>query len=182
MLLTRAICLAVLTTTLTGLARPALAAPPTVAVRAHQLQVPVKRRVWVASRPGADPAAITSRPMGLHTHTADLVAVRVVNTTIYLDPNADYTHQGEHRIDSDHTIVAAQRLYRSLNAKPARVIRKDPSHRHRVTAAAGLIVPRAVITKPSGKQPSPKAKKIQIPSVPGPPKKKPSRLMAYAAH
>ena len=153
-------------------------------VRAHRVYSPVKRRVWVSSRLAARPASIVSKPMNLDTHHDDLIEVRVVNTSIYIDPNADQMHQGENRIDENHHIPAAQRLYRSLNAKPARIITRND---HRRQAPQPRTRPSMILMRPSSmpemhmdtprlRVPR-KLKKKTIPSVPSPPKKR-QRLIA----
>lgn len=143
----------------------------------HRLHVPVKRRVWVASRPADTAARVVTQWSGVHEDKSSTVLVRVVDTTICLDANTDYLRQGENRIDQNHFIPAAQRLHHSLNAEPAKIVRNHDAHR---THSRSLIHPSMILLKPKQLMDRPpKWKQHGIPSVPRPPKKQ-QRLMAFA--
>ena len=154
---------------------------PRRTARIHRLHTPVKRRVWVAAdSPVVEVSSMTHRPMRLQATDATRVAVRVVNTTIYIDPNADYIHQGANRVDANGIIPAAQRLFRGLNAKPARIIRRADMDRPSASETTSRpVVPHMILMKPPHlTEPRHKSKKIPIPSVPGPPKEKHLRLLS----
>ena len=70
---------------------------------------PALRRVYLVDNAG-------------HGHRTTL---QVVNTPIDLDAHANYLRQGQYRIDDNHHLLRAQRLYRSYLARPARVIRNN---------------------------------------------------------
>ena len=78
------------------------------------------RTARVVTRHVVDSAAVVSRELSdqpVHPH---LIEVRVVNTTVWLDPDKDYIRQGFYKIDENHHIPAAQRLARSMRAPRAR--------------------------------------------------------------
>ena len=85
---------------------------------------PALRRVFLVDNAG-------------HGHRTTL---QVVNTPIDLDAHANYLRQGQYRIDANHHLLRAQRLYRARLARPARVIRND--------AVAGEEETQAVAIKP----------------------------------
>ncbi len=151
--------------------------------KVHRVYSPVKRRVWVVNRHVGAPGPIVSRPAGMHTNHDQRVPVLVVNTPIYIDPNADYKRQGEYPIDDNHHLLVAQRLYRSLNAKPARTIRKSGVSVTDTSRTRQAIRPHMILMKPqpmrNSNTPSlkPNLKRIQIPHVPRPPSKKPRLLL-----
>ncbi len=149
----------------------------------HRLYTPVKRRVWVVRRQHSGTSVVTSaRLKQIQPSHREPIAVRVVNSTIYLDPQADYIRQGEHRIDANHYIPTAQRLYRSLNARPARIIRREdyrrPVRHRRIERSTRR---QAIFVKPFNKPRDAKPKKTPIPTVPRPPQKS-SRLLAMSAN
>ena len=152
--------------------------------RAHRVHTPHKRRVWVAVQKPA-------RARVTHFHhlprfdvpQRELVEVQLIQSTIYIDPNADYLHQGNGRIDANSIIPTAQRLYRSLSAKPARIVVRNEAHRAPQRRRSTVSRPHMILMKPPHLQKPNRNKKPgkrQIPSVPGPPKKQP-RLMAMTA-
>ncbi|MEE9212589.1 MAG: hypothetical protein V3U29_08045 [Phycisphaeraceae bacterium] len=81
------------------------------------------QHLYLVQRSVTESAAVVSRALSEQPVHKHLVEVRVVNTTIYLDPDVNYIRQGQYRIDDDHFILKALRLHASLTAKPARVIR-----------------------------------------------------------
>lgn len=154
---------------------------PTARARAYQVDPDSVRRVQIITRQIVEPSAVVSPELSdqpVHPH---LIEVRVVNLTIYLDPDADYLHQGYSSIDDKHFIIEAQRLYRSLNAKPARVIwgrdhvtRPDPQ----ATIEPIVILrapPNTPASKPQFEQPAP------IPVVPIAPKPRISKPQMVCA-
>lgn len=144
--------------------------------RAYRLYDQGRRQIWIAST--HKPARIiVNRPTAQHAETQPrLVEVQLGSTTIYLDPDADYTHQGEYPIGDENHLLAAQRLIRSAYAKPARVVRNPNSG---TATHRAVIHPQMILLKPEmllRPNQRPRLKKIEIPSVPAPPKKK-ARLM-----
>lgn len=175
-------------TFLGGVVSPLWASQPetsrVVRSKAHRLYTPVKRRVWIINRPTTPIKAITSEPR-FDVSPRELVEVRLIHRSIFIDPNADYIRQGENRVDANGIIPTAQRLYRSLNAKPARIVRRH-DHQHATEAPKpSTIRPHMIMMKPPFLQPNQgkrrqKPGKTPIPTVPGPPKEHP-RLMALAS-
>ena len=148
--------------------------------RAHRIHTPVKRRIWIATPTTAHPSRIVTRSSYTHTPAAEPshFEVQLVNTTITLDPTANYMRQGEYPIDENHSLPTAQRLYRSLTAKPARVIRKrGHAPRTAVNTMPQIIIMKQPVVPTEGLRRNWKQK--QIPSVPRPPKKH-RRMMAMA--
>jgi len=153
-----------------------------VSSKAYRLYTPVKRRIWIAGRTAAPITSIRTQPR-FHTPQRDLVEVQLINTTIHIDPNADYIRQGEYRVDANSSIPAAQRLYRSLMAKPSRIIRRADADQPKRMVSRPVFRPHAIMMRPQElKRRTPNKNKTRrkrdIPTVPGPPKKKPHRLMA----
>jgi len=148
--------------------------------QAHRLYNQGRRHIWIASTP--KPARIVvNNPMAAPAaEKPRLYEVNINGTTIYLDPDADYRRQGAHPIGEDHHLLAAIQLIRSLNAKPARIVRNP--NRGKTTHIA-VIRPQMILLKPDALlrpgRSQPRLKKIEIPMVPAPPKKK-NRLMAMA--
>lgn len=144
--------------------------------KAHRMG---NRRVWVYT-PAAKPARVITKSTGAYADRSDLIKVRVVDTTVYLDADADYIRGEENPISANHYIPAAQRLYRSLNAKPARIVQNS---RAGESYDMPVMQPRMIFLKPEHlrrqRPDAGKKKRIQIPSVPAPPKKD-ARLMAMS--
>ena len=97
------------------------------------------------------------------------VEVRVVNSTIYLDPDKDYQSQGDCRINNNHHIVQALRIYRARHAAKAYVVHGGPGSHIWMARHPG---PREHVVKlrmftPDGKQHDLRV----IPNVPRPAKK-----------
>jgi hypothetical protein len=78
------------------------------------------RGTQVITRRVVEPAATVGRQLSEQPVHPHLIEVRVVNATVWLDPDKDYIRQGHYKIDENHHIPAAQRLARSLMALPAR--------------------------------------------------------------
>ena len=149
--------------------------------RAHRLYNQGKRLIWIASH--HKPARIVvNNPMAApETNEQRLYEVNIHGfTTIYMDPKADYRRQGAYPIGDDHHLMAAQQLIRKMNAKPARVVRNPNRGRmmpHAVIHPQMILLKPEMLHRPNQKQP--RLEKIEIPSVPAPPKKK-NRLMAMS--
>jgi hypothetical protein len=135
-----------------GMAALAMAETPESRVLGrHDTPVVTRHRVLTTASPHTrlvlrrvvEPAAVVGRDLAEQPVRTDLVELQVVNTTIYLDPDADYEHQGVNPIDEDHRILKAQRLARSLLARPARVLRNPLADRPAEAAAKPL--PHAII-------------------------------------
>ena len=148
--------------------------------KAHRVHTPHKRRVWVAVRqPAQEPVTTVHHLPRFDVPQRELVEVQLIQTTIYIDPNADYLSQGNGRMDANGIIPTAQRLYRSLSAKPARIIVRQDAPRTIRRLRSSVIRPHMIMMKPQHlHKPNQKKKpgKRRIPTVPGPPKKQP-RLM-----
>jgi len=148
----------------------------------HRLARPFKRRIYVDAPAAQHAVSVASRDTVYYAGTPKRFRVLVVNTPIVVEADTDYLHQGEFRIDQDHHIPAAQRLYRSLTAKPARIVRNNRSRTDRPTTAS--IQPRMIFLKSGPGPHNPNArpnKKGPIPTVPAPPRQnKRERLMASA--
>jgi len=147
-----------------GVASPLMAGVRVIT--GHDLRQGEQSRVTVVTRPVAVPAATVSRELSQQPVHPHLIEVRYVNTTLYLDPNADYIHQGVNRIDDNHSLVKAQRLGRSLRAKGVTVIYGSPQ---RAALDPMNIEPRAVIMRPM-RGPVPQHPG-DMPIVPQPPEK-----------
>jgi hypothetical protein len=113
-------------------------------------RVPLDRpaEAEVVIRPLADapaPAALVDRALAEQPVHPYLIEVRLVNTTVYLDPQADYQHKRVGSLDENHFILRAQRLYQSLGGEPARVIYGSRARR---PLAGGPGGPAVVLLKP----------------------------------
>ena len=147
--------------------------------KAHRLYNQGRRLIWIASTHKPARIVINNQMATPHAKEQRLYEVNIHGfTTIYMDPKADYRRQGANPIGDDHHLLAAQQLIRSLNAKPARIVRNPNSGR---TTHLAVIHPQMILLKPDALlrpgQTQPRLKKIEIPMVPAPPKKK-ARLMA----
>jgi len=87
--------------------------------------------VMVIQRQIVEPAAVVSRALSeqpVHPHLIEVLLLgegQRETSTIYLDPLADYEHQGSLVLDENHFINRAQRLGRSLRASGAYIIRSS---------------------------------------------------------
>lgn len=152
--------------------------------RAYQLYNQGRRSVWIARRP-AKPARIVVNDPTAHTAVQEQRLFEVLiagsgtrSSTIYLDPKGNYRRQGEYPIDEDNHLLAAQRIIQGMVAKPARIVRNPnagKATRHAVIHPQMILLKPEMLLRPEHRKPQ--LKKIEIPSVPAPPKKKP-RLMA----
>ncbi len=144
--------------------------------KAHRMG---NRRVWVYT-PAVKPARVITKSTGAYADRAEQIKVRVIDTTVYLDADADYIRGEENRISANHYIPAAQRLYHSLNAKPARIVQNSRAVEH---FDIPVMQPRMIFLKPNHlrrqRPDDGKRKRVPIPSVPAPPKKN-TRLMAMS--
>ncbi|MCE9591114.1 MAG: hypothetical protein K8S99_11380 [Planctomycetes bacterium] len=166
---------------LAGLATLSLSAPLFAGVEivtAHRLPQGQGPRVYVVTRDIVEPAAIVTRELSEQPVRPDLIEVRMVNTTVLLDPDADYYHQGVNPVDQNFSLLKAQRLARSLRgyARGVTVIYGGPV---RETIDVNSIKPRMIMMKPTpGNGPQQPG---DMPIVPQPPEKsKDSKTVAMA--
>lgn len=137
-------------------------------ITAHRLSRGDHARVYVVTRPIVVPAATVSRELSEQPVRPHLVEVQLVNTTIFLDPDADYVNTGVNRIDENHSLIKAQRLARSLRAyaNSVRVIHGMDAHEvinpHAIRPSMIMMKPRL---GPAPAQPG------DMPAVPQPPEK-----------
>jgi hypothetical protein len=100
----------------------------------------------VVTRPITASAAVIDRDLSEQPVHRHLIEMQMVNTTIYLDPQAIYSSLGNGGLDKDHSIVRAQRLYNGLHtATPARLVRHPLVEE---AAPTDRIMPRAIIQVP----------------------------------
>jgi hypothetical protein len=78
--------------------------------------------VTVVTNPIVNPAATVSRDLSQQPTRPDLATVRVGVTTIHIDPDRNYTDGTRNRLDQNHSLVRAQRLFKSLHARKAYVV------------------------------------------------------------
>lgn len=155
--------------------------------KAYQLYNQGRRSVWISGRTPKPARIVVNRPMAQTTAKKQrLFEVLIAgggtrSSTIYLDPKGNYRRQGEYPIDENNHLLAAQRHIRSMIAKPARIVRNPNAGKatHRAVIHPQMILLKpGMLLRPNPNQP--RLKKIEIPMVPAPPKKK-DRLMAMAS-
>ena len=144
-------------------------------VETHRVDVGQEKRVYVVTRPIVDPSVTVDRGLSEQPVRPWLIEVKLVNTKVYLDPEADYIRQGDGQIDENHSLVAAQRLGRSLRAQSVQTIYGRAARRPAV-----VIRPAMMLLRPPGLAPRgvPQDEK-GMPIIPEP-NKKPARQMASA--
>ncbi len=150
--------------------------PPTPTMQAYRIHTPVtKRRIWIVSPRVAQPARVVTRDTpSQQIHAPKRFKVHLADRHIYLDPQENYRHQGEYRIDENNHILVAQRLYNSLMANPVRVIQKN--HHAHTLSHRPMIQPHMILMKPPDHwknrlMDQPLKAAPTIPSVPRPPQK-----------
>jgi len=87
---------------------------------AHTL---VHRSVTALERRGAEPAATIGQALSQRSVHPGVYEVRIVYTTLWLDPDENYIQNMRCRIDHNHAIPAAQRLACSLRQQGAYTVR-----------------------------------------------------------
>ena len=80
----------------------------------YTLVHPSARRMSIIERRVVKPAATVARPMSEQPVHPDLFEVRIVHTTVWIDPDKEMIRNVRYRIDHNHAIPAAQRLAHSL--------------------------------------------------------------------
>ena len=107
---------------------------------------PSARYMHVVRRGVADPAAVVSREVAEQPVHEHLVEVRMINTTVWLDPQKQYIRRGSHyKIDHNHSIPAAARLARSLLAGQAHTVWGSG---HLSEPAPQVFQPQMILLKP----------------------------------
>ena len=100
----------------------------------------------LVSRPIVARDAVISRGLSEQPVHEHLVEVQMVNTTIYIDPDATYSSLGNGGLDADHSIVRAQRLYKALHTASSAYIVRSPMAEQAVSVKG--ITPRAIMHMP----------------------------------
>lgn len=152
-------------------------------VRSYHVAPGMPQSVRVVTRVVVAPEATVSRELAEQPVRPYLIEMRVNGTTVYLDPNEDYEHQGPGVLDEAHSIPRGQQLGRALRAQGVQVS-YGAQHPRSAQNQAQAIKPLVIIEKPrSMKAPAPgstpgPAKNI-IPAVPAP-AEKPTGQIAQA--
>lgn len=111
--------------------------------------------VVVIERPVVVPDAVVSRGLAnqpVHPHLIEVFLLgegQKGSSTIFLDPNEDYEHQGSLVLDQDHSINRAQRMARKLRARGPMVIRGLGNRANQRTTTPS-VRPNFIIEKPGG--------------------------------
>ncbi len=150
-------------------ARPAVTHHAVNGRNATSTAVIVQRRV-------AQPAAVVSRSLAEQPVHPYLIEVRLANTTtVYLDPDRDYQYQNGNPIDTNHTLLQAQRLGRELNNPGVTIVRNErAADETQSMVRADEIQPRAILQAP------PRPRKDHQPQ--NAPESQPKRWKVAAAH
>ncbi len=117
----------------------------------------------VLVNPIVESAATVSRALAEQPVYPHLIEVKLRGgTTIYIDPNEDYVHQGPNPIDANSTIPRAQMLHRHLTAKP-QVFRGDGHQPQEAKKEMDESAPVIVIPKPAApvKPEKPELQKVE---------------------
>ena len=115
----------------------------------------VVTRHWVVA-----PAAVIGRELAEQPTYSHLVELRLVNTTVLIDPKENYQRQNVFQVDENQFLVKAARLANSLRKGKARIVRR-PDATGVMQSEKQQFVPIMVIPKPRPDAPA-------IPSVPAP--------------
>lgn len=126
----------------------------------------------VVVRPVAAPAATVDRALAEQPVRPYLIEVRLVNTTVYLDPAVDYGRKRVGSLDEDHFILKAQRVHASLQPQGPRVMYPPTP----VEERAGETQPAFILHRPAPAPPRPQA----VPGRPAPPRAAPMEKIALA--
>lgn len=117
----------------------AVAGPSVTVVRGEALRdttahTLVHRRGTAIERRTAEPAATIGQPLSQRPLHPGVYEVRIVHTTLWLDPDKNYIQNMRCRFDHNHAIPAAQRLACSLRQRGAYTVR----------GRAEIAIPRSV--------------------------------------
>ena len=122
-------------------------------------------RTVIVTRPVVEPAAMVSRELSDQSTWIGLVEVRrTPGLVIYIDPKADYIHQGDGPIGEDHFIVKAQRQARAISTPGVTVYRSGNQ-----ASANRVVRPSMILLKPEMLQQD--NAPGQMPSAPSAPQK-----------
>ena len=145
---------------------------------AHRVDINQHHGAYLVRRPIVYPEATVGRWLSNQPVHRHLGVYEMAGTRISFDPQANYHRQRayEDKIDDNHSLLKAQRLYSSLNRQGARiVINRREKNDEQMTGRT--IRPRMIIMRPKvepdGKQQRP------MPTVPAPADKR-DRIMASA--
>lgn len=121
---------------------------PAAGVVCHPLASPVREQhaAVLVDRPVVEPAATVSRALSeqpVHPYLAEL---KLVHTTIYIDPRKNYMDGPLGGLDRNHDIVKAKSLYLSLHARPAHVVRRPATAAR--TPDPATIQPKVILFRP----------------------------------
>lgn len=126
--------------------------------------------VHVVSRSVTEPSAVINRALSEQPVHPHLIEVRLVHTTVHLDPEKNYERSGRvGRRNPNEKLLKAQCLWKYLNARKAYVI-YGRGHQAIETAT---VKPRVIIMKPNEHAP-----KYNMPQVPAQPKKQPDLMVS----
>lgn len=102
------------------------------------------RHVYLVERGIAEPAAMVDRDLGeqpVHTYLAEM---SIAHMRVLFDPTLNYQVKAEGELDSNHSLLATQRLYLSRRAG-TQTLRARPAEETQVAA----IRPLMIMTKPA---------------------------------
>lgn len=135
-----------------------------------------QRSAVIVRRPVAYPEVVVPRALSEQPGRPWLIEIRVGgSTTVYIDPEANYTHQNPDPLDANQLIPRAQQVYRSHLGNRAYIVRGLKQKPETQEAEQATKEPTEVyilqkpITPPVLKDPKPDpAAPAPMPSVPAP--------------
>jgi len=150
----------------------ALAAEPNV--RVYTVEPRQHQSVQIVTRRVVEPAATVSRALSEQPVRPHMVELRIADRTTFFDPQAEHLQPRRFRIDENHTIIRAQRLANSLNARPVTVIYGSDAAAERNLEPQ----PHIILLKPDYLRPAPRPR--SLPPVVPQQVKEPLRQVAQA--
>lgn len=127
----------------------------------------VREHTHIVTRDVTYPAATVDRAMSDQPVRPHMIELKVAQTTTWIDPDVSYTLPTHHHLDQGHSIVRAQRLFKSRNrdlTQRAHVIYGGPE---KMAARTDDVKPAFILMRPDYLERKDKEQNRGMPEVPG---------------
>lgn len=148
-----------------------------------QIGYPHRGEVGLVYNPVLVPGATVDEAVARTPALPHLIRLKMGQTTILIDPDANYRGAMPGHLDRNHSIIRAQRTWEALRDRGAHVVRRALRVGERAdTLSAQDIKPRAILLRPNVlDKPVPgNDNRYRIPTIPRPKTDLDHRLMAAA--
>ena len=146
-----------------------------------QIGYPQRNHVGIIRKPVLVPEATVSEAVARTPAVPHLIRLKQGQTTVLIDPQANY--RGEHPggLDHNHSIIRAQRTHERLQTRGAHIVRRPNQPDIGDDRSAQEIQPRAILLRPNVlDKRNQDNQQRDIPMIPRPKKDEDRRQMAAA--